>query len=138
MQTFFIPGILPGMNEVIAAAKQIHIRGGIRVGDNYSLLKRKATDRISAVIFEAKITPVEALTLDILWIEKNKRRDPDNIASGIKMILDALVETQIIKNDGWRYNKGWVNNFKVGTPHGVEVTICEVKLQEQIQKEISW
>ena len=37
------------------------------------------------------------------WYEPDGRRDLDNISSfGRKAIQDALVETHVLKNDGWK------------------------------------
>lgn len=37
--------------------------------------------------------------LDLVWFVKNKKRDPDNIHSGIKFILDGLVQAKVMPND---------------------------------------
>lgn len=42
------------------------------------------------------------IILNITWIEENKKRDVDNAYSAVKYIQDALVEMQVIKNDGAR------------------------------------
>ena len=49
------------------------------------------------------VEPVETypLIVSIAWYEKNKRRDPDNIVSAKKFILDGLQEAGVIENDGW-------------------------------------
>lgn len=47
-------------------------------------------------------TPSEIL---IVFYEKNKRRDVDNIQSSTKFILDSMVGLDIIKNDTQKYIK---------------------------------
>lgn len=46
----------------------------------------------------------------IKWYEKNLRRDRDNIQSATKFILDALIKTEIIKNDSQKWLKQLSNN----------------------------
>ena len=38
----------------------------------------------------------------IKWIAENRKIDHDNIAFGIKFILDALVNQGVIDGDGWK------------------------------------
>jgi Holliday junction resolvase RusA-like endonuclease len=55
-----------------------------------------------------KIKPVKSISkLTFIWKEKTKRRDPDNISFGQKMILDGLVEAGVFPTDGWKL---WKNN----------------------------
>ncbi len=44
----------------------------------------------------------DRILVDFEWYEKDKRRDPDNVNSAVKVMLDALVECGIIDNDGWK------------------------------------
>lgn len=64
--------------------------------------------------------------LEIKWYEKNKRRDPDNVFSAIKYILDSLVETGVFPNDGQKQVEGIVNWIKVDAKNPrIEITIYE-------------
>lgn len=47
------------------------------------------------------------------WIEKNKRKDKDNVAFAKKFILDALVKCRIIPDDGWDNIAGFDDRFAV-------------------------
>ena len=47
------------------------------------------------------------------WIEKDKRRDKDNISFAKKFILDALQEADILRNDGWGEIIGFSDTFAV-------------------------
>jgi len=126
-QTFFIPGPLPSMNEIILASSTV-LKGGIRFGSKYSVMKKKWQEIISDIAIVEKIKPVEnTYTCMFDWIEKTRRKDPDNIAVGVKFIFDALVEAKIFKGDNWKYNKGWGNSFNVGEHPGVNVTITSYK-----------
>lgn len=62
------------------------------------------------------------------WYEPNKRRDLDNVSSfGRKVIQDALVETRVLENDGWKNIVGFQDNFYIDADNPrVEVVIREV------------
>ena len=47
------------------------------------------------------------------WYCKNKKKDPDNISFSKKFILDGLVLSGVIKNDGWRQISGFEDKFFV-------------------------
>lgn len=65
--------------------------------------------------------------LRYLWIEKNRRKDKDNIAFAHKFIQDALVKAGTIPNDGWKNIVGWEDSFGVDKNRPrVEVEIVEV------------
>jgi len=111
---FTIPIRLPGLNEIIDAAKaNKHV---------YAKLKETYTD---AVVWSAKgIKPFEAGYLDITWYEPHRQRDTDNIAAGKKFIMDGLQKAGIIKNDGWEQILGFTDAFAVDKENPrVEVVI---------------
>lgn len=111
---------MPGFNDFIAAAAS---RGRSYYG--YNVLKNKWGKILTLAIESADIIPIDKIFLHMIWWEPTKKRDPDNIASFIKVILDALQKTEVIENDGWRHVKGWRNEFKIGDKRGVEVRIYE-------------
>lgn len=115
---------MPGFNEILQAAKTRGRNSGLTL---YAYLTKKWTNRIKDIVKQKNIYPVDKIFLDMVWIEKNKRRDPDNIAAFIKFILDALQKAQIIKNDGWSQVEGWKNKFIIGDQRGVMVRIYETK-----------
>ena len=43
------------------------------------------------------------MKINIEWHEKDYKRDVDNIKSAAKFILDTMVKTKIIKDDGRKY-----------------------------------
>ena len=110
---------LPGFNEMMYAAKK---RGGF---GGYALMKRNWTTKIIEVVQQQKLFPIDKIFLSMVWFEPTKRRDPDNIASFIKFILDGLQKAEIIKNDGWSQVLGWKNSFEIGPKRGVRVRIYE-------------
>jgi hypothetical protein len=101
---------LPGLNEMIAAAKGSGGRGA-----GYARLKRDWTEAVWA---EAKRQRVPAfprrVVLEFTWHEQDRRRDPDNVAAGgRKLVLDGLVLAGVLKGDGWRYIQAWTDRFDV-------------------------
>lgn len=47
------------------------------------------------------------------WIEKNKRKDKDNVAFAKKFILDALVKCRTISDDKWDNVLGFSDDFQI-------------------------
>jgi len=124
-QTFFIPLTLPGLNEMIDARSRATYRGKKRI-DKYQKLKKEYESLIISAIQLARIRPVKKGYFIFTWIEKDRKRDPDNIAAGRKFIFDSLVAAGILKNDGWSCVGGWHDSFVVKKGRqkaGVEVTI---------------
>lgn len=124
-QKFIITKTLPGLNEIIAAASKP--RFGHKV---YARMKRECDEYIGWCIKEAKIKPIKRVKIDFTWVEKNKRRDPDNVCSAKKFILDALVQMGILENDGWKEIITMTDHFIVNEKEsGVIVNLddlCEI------------
>jgi hypothetical protein len=121
---FFVPGTLPGMNEITAAAKSGHGRTNA-----YARIKAKWQSDIVLIIRGARIGPtVTPIFIHFEWREKDRRRNPDNIAAGKKIPIDALVKAKVIKNDGWGEIGGWQDSFAVDAKRpGVLVTVFETR-----------
>lgn len=103
-QKLWIPGPLPGMNEIVEAAK-----GAGGTGARYSKLKRELSDAVCWHAKAKRLTPVgKPQVISFEWREKYMTRDPDNIVSAKKFILDGLVLAKVLPDDGWR----WVRGFK--------------------------
>ena len=97
---FFIMGRLPGLNEYIEACRS-HAQVGAR-------MKREAEQMVIDSITAAwarKFLPAhfrEPVKLRYKFIERDKRRDQDNVSSfARKVIQDALVRTELLTDDGW-------------------------------------
>lgn len=120
-QRLWIPGRLPGLNEVIAAAK-----GSGGRGNAYATMKRQHGELVWALAKAAKLRPMTRVRVAFRWVEKDRRRDPDNVSSaGRKFILDGLVQAGVLPGDGWAAIAGWSDTFEVGAAHGVEITLTE-------------
>jgi hypothetical protein len=64
----------------------------------------------------------------LVILEKNKRRDPDNLCSGAtKMILDGLVKCGVLASDGWHGVLSLSYEWAVGGP-GVVVVLSSRKV----------
>lgn len=115
---FVIPGLLPGLNEYTEANRR----------NKYAAAKMKHQAE-TAVIMAAKkqlrgLHITRPVTLRYVWVEKNRKRDHDNVAFAQKFVQDALVKAKILKNDGWNYVQGFTHDFSVDKERPrVEVTI---------------
>ncbi len=105
-----MPGQTPGMNDILAA-KGNAFRGGY---NGYSKLKKQWTDTIGLLAQVQGIKPIESGYFTYLCLERNKQRDPSNVACGaVKIIEDALQEIGVLKNDGWAQMLGYVPYLSV-------------------------
>lgn len=117
----FVSGPLPGQNELISAAKGFGGRGF-----GYAKLKREWTEKVAWAARAARIPPLARASFTFRWVERNQKRDPDNLAGGgRKMFFDGLVVAGVLENDGWKQIGGWSDRFEVGPSPGVHVTIRE-------------
>ena len=69
----------------------------------------------------------EPCRLHLLWIEKDNRRDGDNISFAIKFLQDAMVKCGVFPDDSRKYIRGLYHDFEKGDHYGVVITIEEVK-----------
>lgn len=121
--TLWIPGQMPGLNELIAAAK-----GAGGTGAAYAKLKRAWTETVWALAKRDRLPHFQRASLAFEWREPNRRRDPDNIAAGgRKLILDGLVTAKVLPGDGWAHVARWTDRFEVAGFPGVLVTIKEAR-----------
>ena len=118
---FDIEGRLPGLNEMIDAAKQ-----GKGKYQPYALMKEEYTNMITWIA--KKLPKYEKVALIITWYEPDRRRDPDNIMAGQKFILDGMVQAGTIPNDSQKYISGIIHRFRVDKQNPrVEVEIVDIK-----------
>lgn len=115
MQKLIIKQRLPNLNEYDAANKKSRYAAGN--------IKKEWTEY---VMWEARkqLKPItEQVRMDFIWIEANKKRDPDNICFAKKFILDGIVTAGILKNDGHKQISGFSDSFEFRDYYGVEITI---------------
>ena len=116
IQTFFIPGPLPGLNELIDAAQSRARTWGRsrRQWNGYANLKKQQGETAYWQLLKQHMQPMRRVRLTFVWQERNRFRDPDNIAAGgRKIILDAMVKAKILNDDGWRQIDGWSDHWVV-------------------------
>ena len=115
-----IPFSLPGLNEYIEAERGHRQKG--------AKLKRDCQTSVIIALRRQIRTPLrEPVFMRYLWVEKNRRRDKDNISSFCrKVIQDALVKMGVLRNDGWENIEGFSDSFAVdkGKPR-IEIEIEE-------------
>lgn len=118
---FFISTPLPTLNEYTDATRA-HKQAS-------AAMKRRAEE---AIMWEArsqlgKWKAERPVFVVFHWVEKNKRRDHDNVAFAKKFVFDALVKMGVLKGDGWKHVDGFLDAFSVDAEHaGLEVFIVEV------------
>ena len=118
-QTVVIQARLAGMNEIIAADRNHWAKG--------AALKRSLTDLCRLHFLHAIGKGFEPITdkvdLFVTWFEPNRRRDPDNIYSGMKFILDGMIKAGAIKGDTQDYIGDINNHIEVDKKNSrIEIT----------------
>ena len=125
-QVVTIDGLFPGLNEIIHAAgvfgRQAHGKGGKR-WRQYAAMKSSITTRVLAACTEQRTRPAGRCRIHFHWVERNRRRDPDNIRAAAKFILDGLMEARVIEDDGWDEIAELSDTFEVDVSPRVVVTI---------------
>ena len=104
--SFTIPGRFPSLNEYIDAERTFKLKA--------ASMKRKHTDRVCELAQMSDV-PIfrEPVFIVVSWIEKDRRRDPDNIRFGMTFILDGLVKAGVIPNDTQRWVRGIEDRYFV-------------------------
>lgn len=129
-QRLWVPGQLPGLNELLKLKRRQRDHGQ----DAYGLEKRRWTDRIGQQLLIQRIRPVgHCVRVAFEWHEANAARDPDNIAGGgQKVLLDALVLHRILPDDSQAWIRGLEHRWVVErTNPGVWVTLAELHVADE-------
>lgn len=103
---FVIPTKLPSLNAYVDANRTNYHAG--------AKMKKDLQTYIRGCIYSnlGRLKIKKPIIAHFTWIEDNKRRDLDNIASAKKFIFDALVQTEVLQNDNWRWVKGFSDKFE--------------------------
>lgn len=116
-----IPAKLPGLNEYVSAERANPFKAAKLKKDTETFICYCIKQQLRGVRFEK---PVK---IAFLWFEKNRRRDKDNIAFAKKFVQDALVNSGVLANDGWKEIAGFKDEFFVDSENvRVEVIIREL------------
>ena len=97
---------LPGFNEAIASSKV-----GRGKFNRYAREKEEIQSCLYLMLMDAGIRAFRQCRIGFTWIEPDRKRDIDNIAAGKKYILDALVGLGVLKDDSWKYVKGFLPEY---------------------------
>jgi len=120
---FVIPGRLPGLNEYVDAERTNKYKAAKLKSEAEALVILSARRQLRG--WKAN-NPV---MMYYLWVEKDRRRDKDNISGyGRKVIQDALVKAGILHGDGWAHIAGFADDFTVDKNNPrIEVVLEEVQ-----------
>lgn len=91
-------------------------------------MKRENEFMVFLAIKQAKLKKVTKypVCFHITFYEPNYRRDLDNISFATKFILDALVKSGVLEDDGQKYVSGLEYEFKKSKENPrIEVEIIE-------------
>ena len=119
---FVIDGRMPDLNDYLHECGKHPLKGAAMKRDNMN-------DAMWLIRQQLKRLHIDKpVRLHYLFIEPNTKRDKDNIAAfGHKVIQDALVNTKVIDNDGWKNVVGFSDDFAIDKNNPrIEVTIIEV------------
>lgn len=109
---------LPGLNEYITACRS----------NKYQAANLKKRTEAEIMPYLRRLPRFERpVIIHFRWIEKDRRRDCDNICGGgRKFVLDAMVKAGVLKDDGRRYVKAFTDDFECGNRPMVIMDIEEV------------
>lgn len=116
-----IDGRLPGLNDYQLACRSHYQKGGKMKKQQVAVVSMYILQQLKDVHIDKKVE------INYKWYEQNKKRDLDNVSSfGRKCIQDALVETGVLKNDGWKNIIGFSDKFYIDKENPrIEVEIIE-------------
>ena len=118
---FIIKGRLDGLNEYTSANRTNPYKGGKMKKDNEEVVIWSIRQQLRGLHINVPVV------LKYDFYEPNRRRDLDNISSfAHKVIQDALVKTNVLKNDGWNEIISYIDQFYLDKENPrIEVTIIE-------------
>ena len=96
----------PTLNDYIAAMNKNRYSG--------NAMKKKYTNIACLCANREKSRFDKPVILHFHWVEKDRRRDKDNISSaGRKFCMDGFVKSGLLENDSWKYVDGFTDKFSV-------------------------
>lgn len=110
----FIDCKMPTLNEFIAAQNRNRYIG--------NSMKQKYTNIVFNIAKSNKFKIEDVKhDIEVTWFVTNFKSDPDNIASGLKFVLDGLVKAESIKNDGHKQIGSITHHFKKNSKPGCTI-----------------
>lgn len=112
-----------GLNAMLAGKRRLRGRT-----DAYALAKRACSAEIMLTLRRERVPALTAVGCGWDWYQIHAAADPDNVAAGKKLVLDALVEALVIPNDacrdvlvpevpgayGWLWERFWLDGLPAG------------------------
>ena len=105
--TFTIAGKLSNLNDYTKACRTNRFLGAKMKDENEKIVLFYIAEQLKDVRIEKKVF------ISYIWYEANMKRDLDNIAFAKKFIQDALVQSEVLKNDGWKNIAGFKDSFYI-------------------------
>lgn len=118
MMKLIYHGRLPGLNEIVGAARYNRFAGASQKRNVQQELEW-AWGRERGKLFKSKVN------IRVKFYEPNAKRDEDNVMAGLKFILDALQGLGIIKRDSQKWVHVLPEVFVDADDPRVEVMIDE-------------
>jgi len=91
------------LNEYILA-ERTHYRKA-------AAIKKSETEVARLAVLNKHAVSMYPLDVVCRWFRVNERTDPDNIAFGIKFILDGFVDAGVIAGDAWKHIRSIRHEF---------------------------
>lgn len=123
-QELWIPGPLPGLNELLDARMRTGLTKNGKRWNAYSKLKKQWDQRVGMHARSQGFRPVRSAQFEYVVREPNRRRDPSNIVSGaVKLIEDGLQEAGLLEGDGWKNVLSYRSSWEISDEPGVLVRV---------------
>jgi hypothetical protein len=116
-QYIVLPYKFPDLNDYQRACRAHWSKG--------HAMKKEWTETVIREALAAKLKPMEKAHISITWIEKDERRDPDNIIFAKKFLFDGLVKAGVLSGDRWKNIDGITEDWKTGARYEVIVVLEE-------------
>ncbi len=116
---FVIPGELTDLNKWYNTAKS-------RMGHHTAnRIKKQNMEIVAWSCKGKKLEPSDnGYAFSFAFYVPNQKKDPDNLVFAKKFILDGLVASGVLENDGWKQVKSFQDTWAVDKENPrVEVTI---------------
>ena len=126
--SLWLPRRAPNLNALLRAKSTVYGKGKVRT-DAYAKLKASWAEtvelcaRLKGPLFAGRCLKLGRVSVHYDFVEPNRRRDPDNLAGGSKVLTDGLVKAGVLAGDGWDEIAGLSFSWRVGSPAGVLVTL---------------
>lgn len=110
----------PSLNSIINASR--------RSRDSANYQKQFWTNKVADLCQDLPKFP-DKVWLEFHWTVKNNRRDPDNIASAAKFIMDGMLKAQMIQEDNLIYIQSPItHHYHIGDTDTAKVIISDLPI----------